>query len=205
VDADSGAPVKSCNAVAEPQGRIHLVPKTLVLLMGVAGTGKTTLAKALLRRICAVYLDNNFIADAFFPNTRSDDAYMQLRDKFYSVLFGITQENLKVGNTVLVDAPHVKEMRDDAWRNGLAQFVSTNDAALRVIRCFTTEDILRRRIQTRGERRDDWKLRNWQGFLREQPLFDPVPFDHLDLDTGTEDIDGQTARAVNYLLSHKQV
>jgi predicted kinase len=180
--------------------RMHLVPTSLVLLMGVAGTGKTTLAKALLKRIWAVYLDNNFIADAFFPETRTDTSYLQLRGKFYSALYRITQENLRVGNTVLLDVPHVKEMLDPAWRAWLVEFVTSNHAALRIVRCFTSEDVLGQRIRNRRVPRDDWKLRNWEEFLEKEPLFAPIPFDHLDLDTSTGDIEGNAARAIEYLF-----
>ena len=38
--------------------------KTLILVMGVPGTGKTTISKELIRLYHPVYLDNNFIADA---------------------------------------------------------------------------------------------------------------------------------------------
>jgi len=171
--------------------------------MGVAGTGKTTLAKALLKRICAVYLDNNFIADAFFPDTRTNTPYLQLRGKFYSVLYRVTQENLRARNTVLLDVPHVKEMQDPTWRTWLREFVTTNYAALRIIRCFTSEDVLHQRIRNRREPRDDWKLRNWEEFLEKEPLFPPIPFDHLDLDTSTEDIDGHAATAFNYLTKRE--
>jgi len=181
--------------------RIHLVPTSLVLLMGVAGTGKTTVAKALLKRICAIYLDNNFIADAFFPDTRTDTHYLQLRGKFYSVLYRITQENLQVGNTVLLDVPHVKEMVDPTWRAWLSEFAITNSAALRIIRCFTSEDVLHQRMRNRGEPRDDWKLKNWKEFLEKEPLFPPILFDHLDLDTSTGDTEVHAARAIAYLLS----
>jgi predicted kinase len=181
--------------------RVHLDPTSLVLLMGVAGTGKTTLANALLKRLWAVYLDNNFIADAFFPNTRMDTRYLQLRSNLYSVLYRIAQENLRVGNTVLLDVPHVKEMLDPTWRAWLPEFATTNYAALRIIRCFTSENVLHQRIRDRAEPRDDWKLRHWEEFLEKEPLFPPIPFDHLDVDTSAGDIEGHAARAIEYLLS----
>src|SRR5262245_32170544 len=181
--------------------RIHLVPTSLVLLMGVAGTGKTTLAKALLKRICAVYLDNNFIADAFFPDTRTDASYLQLRGKFYSALYRIAEENLRLGNSVLLDAPHVKEMLNPTWRNWLEEFATTNHAALRIVRCHATEAVLRDRIRSRREPRDDWKLSNWAEFLEKEPLFGSISLDHLDLDTSSGDIDRLVAQTIEYLLS----
>jgi predicted kinase len=180
--------------------RIHLVPTSLVLLMGVAGTGKTTLARTLLKRLWAVYLDNNFVADAFFPDTRTDARYLEMRSNLYSVLYRVTQENLCVGNTVLLDVPHVKEMLDPAWRAWLQEFVTTNNAALRIIRCFTSEDVLHRRIRDRHEPRDEWKLKNWEEFLEREPLVSPIPFDHLDLNTSMGDIEEHAVRALEYLF-----
>src|SRR5215813_4682614 len=54
----------------------------LILVMGVAGSGKTTLARRILRHISAVYLDNNHIADAFSPDRRNGSAYDRLRPGF---------------------------------------------------------------------------------------------------------------------------
>ncbi len=68
--------------------------------MGVAGSGKTTLAREILRRLWAVYLDNNHIVDAFFPHTRNGRAYQKLRPHFYQALYTIVEENLKRGNSV---------------------------------------------------------------------------------------------------------
>ncbi|MCB0293292.1 MAG: hypothetical protein KDH97_23760, partial [Calditrichaeota bacterium] len=56
---------------------------TLILVMGVAGSGKTNVARSILERVNAVYLDNNFIADAFFPHTRSDAEYLKIRRNLY--------------------------------------------------------------------------------------------------------------------------
>src|SRR5262245_58206842 len=81
--------------------RVQADPPLLIMVMGVPGVGKTTFSKALLQQIAAVYLDNNFIADAFFSDTRTDDAYIQLRDGFYRAMYRIAEENLRVGNTVL--------------------------------------------------------------------------------------------------------
>ncbi|MCB1602809.1 MAG: hypothetical protein KDI66_22530, partial [Xanthomonadales bacterium] len=62
---------------------------TLILVMGVAGSGKTNVARSILERVNAVYLDNNFIADAFFPHTRSDAEYLKIRRNLYDALYRI--------------------------------------------------------------------------------------------------------------------
>src|SRR5689334_13383307 len=91
--------------------KFHPQRPLLILVMGVAGSGKSTLSAEILRRICAVYLDNNHVADAFFPEIRRGRRYNALRPGFYKALYTIAEENLKYGSSVLLDIPHVKEIQ----------------------------------------------------------------------------------------------
>jgi predicted kinase len=156
---------------------------SLILIMGVAGSGKTTLAKEILRRLWAVYLDNNHLADGFFPETRSGKAYEQFRPHVYRALYAIAEANLKVGNTVLLDVPHVKEMQDARWRRFISSLAARAKAKLIVIRCFCSEKTLQARLRSRGEKRDRWKLAHWKEFLAQQPIQLSLPLPHLDIDT----------------------
>lgn len=168
--------------------------------MGVAGTGKTTLSREIIRRISAVYLDNNHIVDAFFPDTREDFDYKRLRARFYKALYTIAEANLKLGNSVLLDAPHIKEVQTPEWKKFITGFAKKNKAKLVVIRCRCSEESLRARIQSRGERRDQSKLRHWKEFLAEQPMQVPVPFPHLEIDTDRSLFANITA-AVQYITN----
>src|SRR3990172_4180254 len=100
---------------ASPSSRSRPVKKRLILVMGVAGSGKSELARAILEQIPAVYLDNNFLADAFSPGSRSDERYLAVRDNLYTALYRITRENLRIGNSVLLDAPHIRQAQDPEW------------------------------------------------------------------------------------------
>lgn len=164
--------------------RKRLPPKPcLILIMGVAGSGKSTLSREILRRIWAVYLDNNHIADAFSPNTRNGLKYDRLRPRFYKALYTLTEENLKVGNSVLLDVPHIKEVQTRRWRHFIKRLVARTNASIVIIRCFCSEKVLRERLRSRGKQRDEWKLKNWDEFLEAQPVDARIPFPHLDIDT----------------------
>lgn len=160
--------------------------------MGVAGTGKSNLAREILRRVSAVYLDNNFIADAFYPNTRNGPRYTKLRSGFYKALYTISEENLKIGNSVLLDVPHVKEMQSSEWRAFIKGLAQKYQAKLIIIRCFCREETLQARLRARGEARDRWKLKHWRKFLRGEPINAPIPLPHFSLDT-----DKNLSRTVN--------
>jgi predicted kinase len=145
-----------------------------------------------------VYLDNNHIADAFFPDTRNGLEYERLRPHFYKALYTITEENLKLGNSVLLDVPHIKEVQTQEWRIFIKRLVRRTKGKMVVIRCLCSEKVLHSRIHSRGEKRDAWKLKNWKKFLRKEPLEVSIPFPHLDIDTGKSS-SRNTKAAVRYI------
>ncbi len=176
-----------------------LLPPRLILVMGVAGSGKSKLARAILEEIWAVYLDNNFLADVFSPESRTDEQYLAIRENLYGALYRITTENLRIGNSVLLDAPHIRQVQDPAWCSWIHELAKDSGAWVRAIRCYCRTEILRGRLEARGEKRDQWKLENWQMFLTQQPPRVTIPFPHLELDT--EDVvEANAARAVSYVV-----
>ena len=167
--------------------------------MGVAGSGKSELARAILEHVCAVYLDNNFLADAFSPKSRTDEPYLAVRENLYAVLYRITEENLRIGNSVVLDAPHIRQVQDPEWCKWIQDSARNAGAWMRVIRCYCREKLLRERLEARREKRDQWKLKNWQTFLMQQPPRVPIPFHHLELDT-EDALEANAARAVSYIV-----
>ena len=176
---------------------------SLILVMGIAGSGKTTLSREIIRRTHAVYLDNNHIVDSFFPDTREGFRYEKLRAGFYEALYTIAEANLKLGNSVLLDAPHIKEVQTPEWIKRIRGLAKNNKAKLIVIRCGCTEESLRARIESRGERRDESKLRHWREFLAEQPIHVPVRFPHLEIDTDRSLL-GNVTIAVQYITNQSR-
>jgi predicted kinase len=169
--------------------------------MGVAGSGKTTLARRILRRIWAVYLDNNHIVDAFFPDTRNGRRYEKLRPRFYRALYTIAEENLRAGNSVMLDVPHVKEIQDPEWRRFIKHLVARTKSQLIIIRCLCSERVLQSRIRARCEKRDRQKLSRWNEFSTAQPIHVAIPFPHLDIDT-EKNLPAITDAAIRYILEH---
>lgn len=170
----------------------------LILIMGVPAAGKTTLAKSIIKQIRAVYLDNNFIADAFFPHTRVDKEYKKIGHSIYVALYRITSENLQLGNSVVLDVPHVTHMKNEDWRNKIYNLAANANAELKVIRCYCSEETLKERIKDRDEKRDNWKLSNWDEFLRKEPIFVEIPFDHIDINT-EEKTEDNINKIIKYL------
>jgi predicted kinase len=174
-----------------------------VLMIGVAGSGKTTLAREILTELRAVYLDNNQIVDAFFPDRRSGRDYQRLRPNFYQALYQIAEANLRIGNSVLLDVPHVKEIQIPSWRRFIKRLSKRTNSTLVMIRCLCSEEVLRSRLLSRGENRDRRKLQHWREFLSEQPIDVRIHAPHLDLDT-QKPVAQNTRAAISYIRSRLQ-
>src|SRR5918999_4861177 len=178
-------------------------PPLLILLMGAAGSGKSTLAQHILLRVCAVYLDNNHIVDAFFPDTRNGHSYLRLRPHFYRAIYTIVKENLKLGNSVRRDMPHVKEMQDPRWRRFIKKLAKRSKAEIVVIRCLCSDKTLHARLVRRGEKRDRQKLIHWKEFLKEQPINMDLALPHLNVDTD-KNLAANVRAATRYIIDVQQ-
>jgi predicted kinase len=185
------------------ESHITVRPPRLILIMGVAGSGKSELARGILEQVWAVYLDNNFLADAFSAESRTDTRYLALRENLYVALYRIAEENLRVGNSVLLDVPHIRQVQDPEWCRRIEGLAEKSGGWMRAIRCYCSEPVLRERLEARGEARDRWKLEHWPAFLEEQPPRAPIPFPHLELDT-EQPLKTNVAQAVSYILSPRR-
>lgn len=169
--------------------------KTLFLVTGPAGVGKSSIAKRIVGKVECVYLENNLLADPFYPDTRRSAEYLAVRPMLYAQLYGLAQENLRLGNSVLIDAPFVKQLSDSNWIEFISGLARDCSAELLVLRCHCPVSLQRRRIEARGAERDSWKLAHWDEFISEEPMDIPIPLPHLDLDTS-----GATHVVVDSLL-----
>lgn len=154
--------------------------------MGIACSGKTFIAKRLLKEISAFYIDKDSIMDPF-TKERSGDFYDRIRGPSYKAMYNIALDNLKLGNSVVIDSPHVKEMQDRKWREWLKEFSSP--FVLKIILCHAPEDVIKKRLIERGEEKDEEKLKNWKEFLKKEPIIPEMPFDHIKIDTSKDQED----------------
>lgn len=167
----------------------------LIFFCGHAGTGKTTLAKALLPRLMATsgepfcLLDKDTLYGQYSSavmgvltgdsNDRDSPLYLQhLRQPEYNGLLATARENLALGVNTLVVGPLSREVRahrlvDRAWLD------VGDDVVVRVVWVHLAEDEARRRITARGNPNDAWKLAHWDDYRTR--LFMPTAADYPEL------------------------
>jgi predicted kinase len=179
--------------------KLLLSPPALILVCGAPGAGKSTLARALLRRLAAVWLNSDAVIEPHFPHDRDSADFVRARPRFFEALYALARMNLETGNSVLLDVPHVSQMRDAAWRRRMRALCRATGADLVCLKCVASPEALRRRLRARRAKRDRVKLGRWQQHLDELPPDFPVPFPHAVIDT--EQSLGRCARAaLDHLL-----
>ncbi|WP_367607414.1 AAA family ATPase [Legionella sp. W05-934-2] len=89
----------------------------LIILGGLPGTGKSTIAQALSRQLDAVYLRIDTIEQAI-RNTWDEEAIKNndMGPDGYLVAYALASDNLQLGHTVIADSVNPIELTRSDWR-----------------------------------------------------------------------------------------
>lgn len=163
----------------------------LVFFVGVAGTGKTTVAKKLAVRIPAAFLDRDTVGGRFVekflesngldPNDRDSSFYKEnLRDLEYDTTKDICIENLSAGQNVFMISPFTAELKSREWIEEViaSAGLTKNDVDVKVIVVALKDmDLQKERIVDRQTERDQWKLDHWDDFKKRVDFVPEVNWD----------------------------
>lgn len=150
----------------------------LVIVCGLAGSGKTTVGKALARRLGAAFLDKDTLSRHFVeamlasrdlsPGDRESDVYLNdIRPLEYRVLEKASNENLAVGLSVVVSAPYVRETQEKRYFQNLIDDADGADAATTAVWVYADGASMHEYLVLRNAERDEWKLNHWDEYLAE--------------------------------------
>ena len=154
----------------------------LVLIIGLPGTGKSTLARALASILPTTILDRDKIRDAVFPLEDLD--YSEEQNEIASQITYKVAEHIfnrnKDRNIILDGRPYskraqIKVVEDLAKRVG---------HCLKVIYCWAPDEVVRKRLeQDMKDLKEMQSVRTFDKYLRIKMSFNEVKIDHIKVDT----------------------
>ncbi len=163
----------------------QLTTPTACLVVGVAGSGKSLLARELVARLTnSVYVSKDMVQSPFTSERLMGEEYARVSGPTYRFLVDFVTTQLSVFKIPFVDAPFsINHWRRDAYSNWIAPFREAAEKAgarLAIIRCLPPSlDVLRERIAARAYPWDKWKLDNWSEFLTREPPDFPIEHDDV--------------------------
>jgi predicted kinase len=149
---------------------------TLHVVLGTAGSGKSTIARRLARQHGAAYLDKDamsarfveaaLLAGGFDPGDREANAFYwdHLLPLEYDSLLDVAGANLRLGRPVVLDAPFSPYLSDPTYIVTATKRFNWPAVDVVVVRVRVSESTIRRRLGERGLERDRHKLANWDEY-----------------------------------------
>lgn len=153
----------------------------LIILGGLPGTGKTTIARELARGIDAVHVRIDSIEQAIFDSRISPES---VEDAGYRVGYAVAEDNLRLGRTVIADSVNPLSITRDSWLR------VANRAQVPVleveIECSDQAEH-RRRVEERFGDLPGLPALTWQDVVERD--YRPWPREHLVIDTAGRTIE----------------
>ncbi|MGW4829746.1 AAA family ATPase [Amycolatopsis japonica] len=149
---------------------------SVVVVGGFAGSGKSEFARFLSAAarwarlnkdtITRPVVEQLLIALGSDRHDRHSDLYLEkVRPCEYRALMDAAMENLDAGVSVVLDAPFIRELSDEAWMTRLQNNCRARGATLSVVWVRCDVESMYDYLSYRGAARDDWKLSNWQDYI----------------------------------------
>ncbi|MDE6029031.1 MAG: ATP-binding protein [Clostridiales bacterium] len=149
--------------------------KRLILVSSPPACGKTYISRQLAKNLRhVVYLDKDTLiplSKQIFrvgkkPYDRSSDFFEeQIRDYEYEVILDLGFEALQYDDTVLINAPFTREVRDPDYIAKLRGKLAELGAKLTIIWVVTSPEVCHARMLRRNSDRDTYKITHWDEYI----------------------------------------
>jgi predicted kinase len=149
---------------------------TIHIVIGTAGSGKSTIAQRLARQYGAAYLDKDAMSARFVeaallsagydPGDREANAFYleRILPLEYDSLLDVAGANLRIGRPVVIDAPFSPYLSDPTFITAAAERFEWPPVDVEVVRVRVSPATLQDRLRRRGLERDRFKLAHWDEY-----------------------------------------
>lgn len=157
--------------------------KKLILVTSPPACGKTFISKQLAKALNnCVYLDKDtliVLSKKIFEvanqeyNRSSQFFEDNIRNPEYDAIVDLAIEAIEYNDTVIINAPFTREIRDDEYLDGLRKRLEKVGAELAVVWVNCRKEVCHQRMIERNSDRDTWKLENWDEYISKQNFNKP--------------------------------
>ncbi len=144
-------------------------------MIGIAGAGKSTVARQLAAGLRGAYLDKDTVAGSFTGlilesnghdrGDRESDFYRNVVMPLeYETLLSLGEDNMRLGHPVIFDAPFGAYYSDREYVRRRAREKSWPAGRRIVVRVQVDKERNRQQLSERTSPRDAWKLLHWDEF-----------------------------------------
>jgi predicted kinase len=145
----------------------------IIIICGLPGVGKSTLAKNLAPMINATILSSDKIRKELFPNP----TYSPFERKLvYDVMIIIAKYLNKARSNCILDATF---NREDS-RVEIKEKLQLDDKEFQIIECFCPEQVVISRLKSR---KNDYSDATIEVYQRMKKIYEPVKIEHISVDT----------------------
>ena len=155
-----------------------------ILVAGPPASGKSTVGSALAKTLGATLIDQDVATGKLLRIIESlvnvddiDDPQLAAltRTARYETVTRLAEDNLRLGNTVLLVAPFTAERKNlPAWQELCHRLRRAGGGAVVMVWLYLSREELLQRLRVRGAVRDAAKLRSEQRFIEQLELGPPV-------------------------------
>jgi predicted kinase len=163
----------------------------LIIIGGLPGTGKTTIARELARQIDAMHIRIDSIEQAIRDSGLLRD---EMNDAGYRVGYAVGEDNLRIGRTVIADSVNPIALTRDAWL-GVANRAEVDAIEIEVTCSDPTEH--RRRVEARVSDIAALRPPTWQEVVARD--YECWKRERLVIDTAGQSVD-QNVRTIREAL-----
>jgi predicted kinase len=145
----------------------------IVIICGLPGVGKSTLAKNLAPMINAIILSSDKIRKELFPNP----TYSPFERKLvYDIMIILAKYLNEARCNCILDATF---NREDS-RMEIKERLQLGDKQFHIIECFCPEEVVLSRLKSR---KDDYSDATIEVYQKMKKIYEPVKVDHIIVDT----------------------